>query len=488
RYCSNSAPIALEKGAYRLDEDIGGNKEREEISLLDRGIFVPPENEPKISGQNLTKVISSLSVAKKFSPVHTSTLQAKLYKAGKTRIEATVDGDTDVPTLTPLQAVHVSKSGKQKVAAIVGGVCAALIVVVTVVIVYICLMHIKRFIRRASETESSVPSLPVDLERGNTSAAAAALPSNGMLNLRQLTMTELKHATSNFSQSNLIGEGGFGFVYKGLLQDGSIVAIKRCFHTRTVNIQELKRIASVHHKHLVKLVGYCAEHNQQLLVYDYLPNGNVGKYLYDDGGLPIGKLDIQQRLLIALGAAKGLEHLHSYVPPFLHLHFRTTNVLVDDAYTAKVSDFGLPRLLDEDNHAGTSSSMDCFLDPEIQTLGEFSERSDVFSYGVFLLELMSGHQALGGNISEPWRNLVFQAKETKHIGSFIDRTLGDRSKHAAEQMMELALQCVDTGTTRPTMRGVVEELEQIWNREIGGLHSETGEDIGVVTLGSELFK
>ncbi|KAF7153601.1 hypothetical protein RHSIM_Rhsim01G0216800 [Rhododendron simsii] len=441
----------------------------------------------------------------------------------KTTIAETVGGDSSVPTLTPLPEAQVKKPSKQKVAAIVGGIGAALLVVVTGVTVCFCLMRLKRLIRRASDTTSSVRS-----PRGNSilrasediSPGSGAVSPYDTYNLWQLSILELEQATGNFNQINLVGEGSFGLVYKGLLVDGSIVAIKRCLHCPVQYfVNEVKRIASVHHRHLVKLIGYCEENYQQFLVYDYLPNGNVGNHLYDSEGLPIGKLDMRQRLIIALGAAKGrcnvslsstdcngheimrifdptilhlqsgLEHLHSLVPPILHMHFRTRNVLVDENFTAKVSDFGHSNLPVEGYYAESSSAVDCFRDPELRSLHDFSERSDVYSFGVFLLELISGREALGRNHSDVQENLVSQAKGTRDIDNFVDKTVKDCTLNAVKQMMELALLCVDTGTRRPVMRSVVEELERIRAAEIGHLHSGgLGEEIGMVTLGSDLFK
>ncbi|KAL5765806.1 hypothetical protein ACOSP7_016423 [Xanthoceras sorbifolium] len=407
------------------------------------------------------------------------------------RIAASVDGDGSVPTLTPLQEAGNQKPRKQRIAAIVGGIGAALLVIVIMVLVYICLMRYKRYIRRTSDGESSVPSPSVELGRGETSPYAGAVSPNSTQNIRQLTILELKHATSNFSQSNIIGEGALGLVYKGLLQDGSMVAIKRRIHTPIRNfLHEVRNIARIHHRHLVKLVGYYEDDHQQLLVYDYIPNGNVGNHLYDNEGLPIGRLNMRQRLLIALGAARGLAHLHSLVPPLFHMHFRTSNVLLDENFTAKVSDYGPHKLLIANHHAGSSSAIDCFLDPELSSLKIFSAASDVYSFGVFLLELISGHEAHGRNQSNSEPNIVLQAKRGSSLDDYIDKTLGDQTAaNAAREMMELVFQCIDISRRRPSMRRIVEELEQIQEREIGRLHSEFGEeDIGAVTLGSELFR
>ncbi|KAM7502084.1 hypothetical protein LguiB_000988 [Lonicera macranthoides] len=379
-------------------------------------------------------------------------------------------------------------------------------------------MRFKRFIQGSSDSASSVPSPPVEQEIGYINPGSSYLSACNEQTPRQLTISELEHATGCFSQSKIIGEGGFGLVYQGLLEDGSIVAIKRRFRFPIhYFLQEVKHIAGVRHKHLVKLLGYCEESSEQFLVYEYLPNGNVGNHLYgtlylfiyirtcvcctcisiylsskcscflDSEGLPIGKLEMRQRLSIALGAAKGLEHLHSLVPPVLHTRFKTRNVLVDENFVAKVSDFGLSKLLLEANHAGSSSAFDCFLDPELRSFKDVKERSDVYSFGVFLLELISGKDANDRSQSDVQENLVLRAK-TSNLENLVDKKAKDHLIDAVKKMMELALLCIDIGERRPSMNNIVQELEKIQEREIGHLHSHLNEDIGMVTLGSELFK
>lgn len=197
---------------------------------------------------------------------------------------------------------------------------------------------------------------------------------------------------------------------------------------------------------------------------------------------------MRQRLSIALGAAKGLEHLHSLVPPLFHMHFRTSNVLLEENYSAKVSDYGLLKLVTGSHHAGSTSAVDCFLDPELNLSKNYSAGSDVYSFGVFLLELISGREAHGRNHSNSDQNLILQVKRSCDLGKYVDKTLGEQTVGAATEMMELALQCVDVSSRRPSMRQIAGELEGIQEREIGRLHSEFGEEIDAVKLGSELFK
>ncbi|KAF6167876.1 hypothetical protein GIB67_027654 [Kingdonia uniflora] len=401
-----------------------------------------------------------------------------LHVSRKIRTAAIIGGDIGLPTLTPSQTTNVKRPRREKVVAIVcAAVGATLIVFAILLLVYICLMRTKRFIRRTSETGSSVPSPPGDWARENGFHHVSDLSPYEAHSFRQMTIVELEQATFSFSQVHVIGEGGFGFVYKGLLQDGSIVAIKRHLHNPSQYfVQEVENIGRMRHKHLVNLIGYCQESHQQLLVYDYLPNGNVGNYLYgalsfylcvcvcsalyisptysqflfaDSEGLPIGKLNIRQRLSIALGAAK------------------------------------VSKLMVEGSRGELSSGVDCFLDPELGLANEFSQRSDVYSFGVFLLELISGCEAHNRNTTNEYQNVVTKAKGIKVIDGFVDKTLKDPKRmDDIQRMMGLALQCLETSLRRPTMKMVALELELIRERVVGLEDTE----ISILTLGSELFK
>ncbi|KAI3995549.1 hypothetical protein MKX01_023294 [Papaver californicum] len=393
------------------------------------------------------KEINVSSCTATSSPAQNLTAISSSGNARKTKIAESVGGDLGIPTLTLSKTAYLEKSRKPKIVVVVGACLGAtLLVVITLVFVYLCLMRIQRIGRGTSESESSAPSLT------GKSSLLKRIPHAGNVapfeaNVMKLTIAELEHSTSSFSESNVIGEGGLGLVHRGLLQDGSIV----------------ENIGRIHRKHLVRLIGCSQENHQQLLVYEYLPNCNVGNHIYglclnrysafaDSEGLPIGRLDIRQRLSMAVGAAKGLEYLHSLVPPFLHLHFRTRNV----------SDFGLSKLVIDSNRAGSSSAIDCFLDPDLLT---------------------RGREALDRNQSEPSHNLVRQGMRS--IDDFIHVKLRGKSVAAAVQrIIILALMCVDTGNRRPTMKEVLRELELIQERESG----DVGEGLSAVTLGSELFK
>ncbi|XP_022774182.1 serine/threonine-protein kinase CDG1-like isoform X3 [Durio zibethinus] len=291
-------------------------------------------------------------------------------------------------------------------AAILGGAAGAVALVGIIgLLVWFCLFH-KRGVSRTSETGSSDPSV-----QGRHLGVELSLQD-----ARRFELGELSLATKNFSDRNLIGEGKFGEVYKGLLQDGILVAIKKRAGAPSQEfIDEACYLSSIQHRNLVTLLGYCQENNQQFLIYEYIPNGSISIHLYGAGQVSAQKIEFKHRLSIALGAAKvtcpfaGLAHLHSLSPRLVHKDFKTVNVLVDENFIAKVADAGLHNFLGRIDIAGPSSQVtadEIFLAPEVREFRRFSDKSDSYSFGVFLLELVSGREASELPSSDSTFNLV----------------------------------------------------------------------------------
>ncbi|KAF5725598.1 receptor-like protein kinase HERK 1 isoform X2 [Tripterygium wilfordii] len=248
-------------------------------------------------------------------------------------------------------------------AAILGGAAGAVALVgIVVFFIWYCLSH-KRSISRTSETGSSDPSVQLGRHVGVELSLREA---------RRFEMEELSLATKGFSDKNLIGIGKLGEVYKGLLNDGMLVAIKkRPGAPSQAFVNEARYLAPIQHRNLVTLLGYCQENNLQFLVYEYVPNGSVSSHLYGAGQVLHEKLEFKNRLSIALGAAKGLAHLHSLSPRIVHKDFKTANVLVDENFIAKVADAGLRNFLGRFDVAGPSSQVtadEIFLAPEYYSL------------------------------------------------------------------------------------------------------------------------
>ncbi|KAJ6403843.1 hypothetical protein OIU84_012108 [Salix udensis] len=370
-------------------------------------------------------------------------------------------------------------------AAILGGAAGVMALAGVAIFVLWCLYH-KKSVSRTSETGSSETSIQVGKHAGIELSSQEA---------RRFEMEELALATKGFSEKNLIGSGKFGEVYKGLLNNGMIVAIKKRPGAPSPEfVDEVRYLSPIQHRNLVKLLGYCQENNLQVLVYEYISSGSVSNHLYGVGHTLDGKLEFKHRLSIALEAAKGLAHLHSLTPRLVHKNFKTANVLVDENFIAKVADAGLRNFLGRGDIAGPSTQVtadEIFLAPEVREFRRFSEKSDVFSFGVFLLELLCGKEATEPS-PETSQNLVEWVQDTQdytNFSSIVDQRLGSSfTAEGMEEFIQLMLQCVGPSSERrPAMSYVVMELDRILEKE-RNLTTFMGEGTPTVTLGSQLFR
>ncbi|KAL3632980.1 Proline-rich receptor-like protein kinase perk1 [Castilleja foliolosa] len=248
------------------------------------------------------------------------------------------------------------------------------------------------------------------------------------------TYEELALATDHFSGANLLGQGGFGFVHKGVLSGGKVVAIKQLKVGSGQGEREfqaeVETISSVNHKHLVSLVGHCISGIQRLLVYEYVSNHTLEFHLHGKGRPPVSWAT---RMKIALGSAKGLAYLHEDCQPkIIHRDIKSSNILLDENFEAKVADFGLARLYSEtDTHVSTRvMGTFGYLAPEYALTGKLTYKSDIFSFGVVLLELITGRRPidrsqnyLDDNIIDWARPLLTQALEDNNFDNVADPKL-----------------------------------------------------------------
>ncbi|KZV15011.1 putative LRR receptor-like serine/threonine-protein kinase [Dorcoceras hygrometricum] len=288
-------------------------------------------------------------------------------------------------------------------------------------------------------------------------------------NLRCFTFKELQHATDNYSSKNILGTGGFGNVYKGKLADGTLVAVKRLKDlTGTTGESqfrtELEMISLAVHRNLLRIIGYCATPNERLLVYPYMSNGSVAARLR--GGKPA--LDWNARKRIAIGAARGLLYLHEQCDPkIIHRDVKAANVLLDDFFEAIVGDFGLAKLLDHaESHVTTAVRGTVgHIAPEYLSTGQSSEKTDVFGFGILLLELITGMRALefGKSVNQKGAVLewVKQIHREKKVELLVDRELGiNYDRIEVGEMLQVALLCTQNlPAHRPKMSEVVRMLE-----------------------------
>ncbi|XVF39212.1 hypothetical protein PTKIN_Ptkin01aG0017300 [Pterospermum kingtungense] len=280
---------------------------------------------------------------------------------------------------------------------------------------------------------------------------------------------ELEKATNNYHESKILGQGGQGTVYKGILADNRMVAIKksRIGDQSQVEpfINEIMVLCQINHRHVVKLLGCCLETEVPLLVYEYVTNGTLFDHMYNVDATYV--LPWETRLRIATETAEALSYLHSAASvPIIHRDIKLANILLDDHYTAKVSDFGASRLIPSDQAQITTIVQGTFgyLDPEYMLTSLLTKKSDVYSFGVLLIELLTGQKVVSFERSEEKRVLAMyfiSLMNEDRLQEILDpRVL--KNGNADQQLKEvaaLAWRCVKVkGEERPTMKEVAREL------------------------------
>lgn len=298
--------------------------------------------------------------------------------------------------------------------------------------------------------------------------------SHGGKQARIFHLKEVKKATNGFSKDRILGSGGFGEVYKGELQDGTVVAVKAAkvgnIKSTEQVLNELGILSQVNHKNLVRLLGYCVEAEQPLMIYDYISNGTLFDHLQ---GKCSTFLTWETRLRIALQTAEALAYLHSAAyTPIYHRDVKSTNILLDDEFNAKVSDFGLSRLaLPGLSHVSTCAQGTLgYLDPEYFRNYQLTDKSDVYSFGVVLLELLTSNKAIDFSREADDVNLAIYVSQRAANGAIIEvmdqRLIGEEPSEnilaSAKVFLELAFACLrEKKIARPSMNDVVHQLEGI---------------------------
>ncbi|KMZ73975.1 putative Protein kinase [Zostera marina] len=284
------------------------------------------------------------------------------------------------------------------------------------------------------------------------------------------SLRQIKTATQNFAPENKIGEGGFGSVYKGKLTDGSLIAVKQLSSkSRQGNrefLNEVGMISALQHPNLVKLFGCCVQGNQLLVIYEYMENNSLYQTMLGPEGVKMN-LDWPTRSKICLGIARGLAFLHEEsMIKIIHRDIKATNVLLDSHFNAKISDFGLAKLYDDENtHMNTRIAGTVgYMAPEYATRGHLTDKADVYSFGIVVLEVVSGKR---NTTFMPRKNSVYlldvanDLQEEGKILELVDSCMGDNySKEDAHRMLNIALLCANQSPAlRPKMTTVISMLE-----------------------------
>ncbi|XP_054782055.1 proline-rich receptor-like protein kinase PERK1 [Prosopis cineraria] len=290
--------------------------------------------------------------------------------------------------------------------------------------------------------------------------------------LELFTREHLAQAANGFSESNLLGRGGFGYVHKGVLPDGRVVAIKQLKPGSQQGEREFKAeveiLSRVHHRNLVSLVGHCfsAAERTMMLVYEFVSNKTLEFHLHGKGR---PTMDWTTRMKIAIGSAKGLAYLHEDCKPrVIHSDIKAANILLNNDFEPKVADFGLAKCLSDTNTHVSNQAAGTFgyIAPECVAIGKITEKSDVFSFGVVLLELISGREPLSKTESftdgmVDWaRPLLFQALENGNFEGIADpRLQNNYNPEEMNRMVDCAANCVShSAGHRPRMSQIVQAL------------------------------
>ncbi|KAL5978802.1 hypothetical protein ACLOJK_018697 [Asimina triloba] len=380
---------------------------------------------------------------------------------------------------------------KKRVALIVGLVVGGLFLIISLVVCFF-LCQQRRRVKPKSEPKSRESAawspMPVYGRNSFSTATDRTNPSPGP-NIHvglKISFADILAATNSFSENSLIGSGGFGNVYKGVLGDGTKIAVKRGMPGSRQGLSEflteIQILSKIRHRHLVSLIGYCEEQSEMILVYEYMENGTLKDHLY---GANSTCLSWKQRLEICIGSARGLHYLHTgSAQGIIHRDVKSANILLDENFSAKVADFGLSRAvpgLDQSHVSTNVKGSFGYLDPEYFRRQNLTEKSDVYSFGVVLLEVICARPAINLSLPREEVNLAEWAVPWLKKGSLekiLDpQLMGTIDGKSLQKYAGTAEKCLaEYGVDRPAMGDVLWNLEYALQLQQTSMQREPYED------------
>lgn len=444
----------------------------------------------------------------------TNTLGAPIYKdyvtksSGTSKLSVSIgpSSDTTIPPNAILNGLEIMKmnnsagsldagpsvptppnqKAKSKAGVIVGAVAGACVSIALGI--FICMMCR----RRRLQTQNSKTWVPFMMNGGGHSQSVGSKFSNGTFattasNLGyQIPFVALQEATDNFNENGVVGVGGFGKVYKGVLKDGTKVAVKRGNPQSQQGLAEfrteIEMLSQFRHRHLVSLIGYCDERNEMILIYEYMENGTLKSHLY---GSEFPSLGWKQRLEICIGSARGLHYLHTgYAKAIIHRDVKSANILLDENLMAKVADFGLSKAGPEMDQTHVSTAVKGsfgYLDPEYFRRQQLTEKSDVYSFGVVLFEVLCARPVIDPSLPREKVNLgewAMKFQSSGNLEQIMDPKLaGTVRPDSLRKFGETAEKCLaEYGVDRPSMADVLWNLEYALQLQEAGNQSDPSEN------------